>query len=100
VGADLRELPLAEIRVPVEERAGDRQLEHAVAEEFEPLVRRGPLRGPGGVRVDLLRLLFGQLLDQAPERLDPTGMFAIDATKRSRRPGRRSESSARPRRRS
>jgi hypothetical protein len=46
VGTDFRELPLGELRIAVEQRPRDRQLEHAVAEELEPLVGRRALGGP------------------------------------------------------
>jgi hypothetical protein len=67
VGAHLRELPLGEVGMPRVERMGDRQLEHAVAEELEPLVRRGALARPGGVREDGLRQLRRELVDQLRE---------------------------------
>jgi hypothetical protein len=52
---------------PVEHGSRDRELEDAVAEELEPLVRRGAVVRPGGVREDLLDLVGGQLRDQATE---------------------------------
>ena len=45
---------LREVRVALVERPRDRELEHAVAEELEPLVGRRAVGRPGGVRVDLL----------------------------------------------
>ena len=39
MGTHLRELPLREVGVARVERVRDRELEHAVAEELEPLVR-------------------------------------------------------------
>ncbi len=39
-GAQLGQLPLGQVRVPVEERVGDHQAEHRVAEELQPLVGR------------------------------------------------------------
>jgi hypothetical protein len=100
VGADLREPSLAEIRIALVQLARDRELEDAVAQELQPLVGRGPLARPGRVRVDLLRPLVGQLLDQLCELGDVPARCATGVTRRSRRPGRRSESSGRPRRRS
>ena len=46
VGADLREPALGSLGKAVVERARDRELEHGVAEELEPLVRRRRGRAP------------------------------------------------------
>ena len=46
VRADLREPPLGEVRVPRVERVRNRQLEDAVAEELEPLVRGATVARP------------------------------------------------------
>jgi hypothetical protein len=46
VRADLREPSLRELGVPLEQRTGDRQLEDAVTEELEPLVRRRAIGRP------------------------------------------------------
>ena len=67
MGADLREPPLGRVREAVEDGSRDRQLEHAVAEELEPLVGGRPILGPGGVREDLLEPGGWQLGDQTPE---------------------------------
>jgi hypothetical protein len=65
VGADLRQPSLRKLGVALVQRAGDGQLEDAVAEELEPLVRRGSLCRPGGVREDVLEPLRGERVDQA-----------------------------------
>ena len=54
VGADLREAPFRGIGEAIEHRPRDRELEDAVAEELQPLVRRRTIFRPGGVREDLL----------------------------------------------
>ena len=46
------------------ERARDRELEHAVTEELEPLVGQRPVRRPGGVREDVVGALRRELVDQ------------------------------------
>ena len=68
VRADLRQPALGEVGVVVVERARDRELEHAVAEELEPLVRGRTIGRPGRVREDVLEPLLGQPVDQAVER--------------------------------
>jgi len=45
----------------------DRELEDAVAEELEPLVRGAALARPGGVRKDRLRQLRRERVDQLRE---------------------------------
>jgi hypothetical protein len=91
VRAHLRQPALGEVGVVVVERAGDRELEHAVAEELEPLVRRGAVRRPGRVGEDVLEPLLGELLDQAFERSEADGgAAATGGSRRSRRPDRRS----------
>jgi len=64
VRADLRELPLREVRVALVELTGDRELEDAVAQELQTLVRRGPVGRPGRVREDVLQALGRELVDQ------------------------------------
>jgi len=64
VGADLRELALGEVRVALVELAGDGELEDAVAEELEPLVRRRPVGRPRGVREDVLQPVGRELVDE------------------------------------
>jgi hypothetical protein len=49
------------------QRVRDRKLEDAVAEELEPLVRRGALARPRGVREDGLRQLRRERIDQLRE---------------------------------
>jgi hypothetical protein len=100
VRADLRQPALREVRVALEERTRDRELEHAVAEELEALVRGRALARPGGMRVDLLGSVTRKLLDQLPELVYIPFGGATGARRRSRRPARRSGSSGRLRRRS
>jgi hypothetical protein len=54
VRADLREASLRGLAEAVEDGARDRELEDAVAEELESLVRRRPFVGPRRVGEDLL----------------------------------------------
>jgi hypothetical protein len=67
VRADLGEPPLREVAKALVEGAGDGELEDAVAEELEPLVRRGAVGRPRGVREDGRQALRRELLDQALE---------------------------------
>ena len=67
VRADLRHPPLGEVREAVVELPRDRELEDAVAEELEALVRGRPVGRPRRVREDVVEALLGQRLDQAPE---------------------------------
>ena len=67
MGADLREASLGRRTEPVEDRAGDGELEDAVAQELQALVRVGAVFRPGGVREDLLEPVGGQLRDQPTE---------------------------------
>ena len=67
VRANLREPSLGCVAEAVEDGARDRQLENAVAEELEPLVRLGTVLRPGRVLEDLLEPCRGQLGDQAAE---------------------------------
>ena len=71
VRPDLRESPLGRLAEAVEHRARDRELEDAVAEELEPLVRVGAVLDPRGVREDLLEPLGRKLRDQAAELVRP-----------------------------
>jgi hypothetical protein len=49
------------------ERVRHRELEDAVAEELEPLVRGATFARPGGMREDGLRQLRRELVDQLRE---------------------------------
>jgi hypothetical protein len=49
------------------ERVRDRELEDAVAQELEPLVRGATVARPGRVRKDGLRQLRRELVDQLRE---------------------------------
>jgi hypothetical protein len=67
VSPDLREPPFRRVSEAVEHRARDRELEHTVAEELEPLVRRSAVIRPRRVGEDLLEPNGGKLGDQAAE---------------------------------
>jgi hypothetical protein len=89
VRADLRQAPFRVRRIPLVQRVGDGELEDAVAEELEPLVRDRALGRPRGVRVDLICAVRWQRFDEALESLVCPRLRAIGARRRSRRPGRR-----------
>src|SRR5579862_6462159 len=67
MGPRLGQPPFGEVGMPLVERVRDRELEDAVAEEFEPLVRRDALARPRGVREDDLRHVRRQSVDQLRE---------------------------------
>jgi hypothetical protein len=67
VRPDLREPPLREVGEAVVERARDRELEDAVAEELEALVGGGAVGRPGRVCEDVLDPIDRQLVDQPPQ---------------------------------
>jgi hypothetical protein len=67
VRPDLRELALAEVGVPLVKLPGNRELEDAVSEKLEPLVRRRAIRRPRRVREDVLQALGRELVDQSVE---------------------------------
>jgi len=71
VRADLRETALGSRAEAIEHRASDRELENAVAEELEALVRLGAILGPRRMREDLLEPVGRQLCDQASELVEP-----------------------------
>jgi len=89
VRADLCETPFRELRIALVQLVSHRELEHAVAEEFEPLVRRGPLQRPRRVRERCCGARRRQRGDQLPE-LAVAALDATDASRRSRQPGRQS----------
>jgi hypothetical protein len=64
VRANLREPALGKLGIAVVELPRDRELEDAVAEKLQPLVRRSPIRRPRGVREDVAEPLLGQPVDQ------------------------------------
>jgi hypothetical protein len=65
VRADLRQAALGEVRIALVERLGDRELENAVAEELETLVRLGAFGGPRRVCEDVRQPRRRQRVDQA-----------------------------------
>src|SRR5262249_44611916 len=65
--APLRELALGEVRMARVQGMRDRELEHAVAEKLEPLVRGAAVTGPRGVREDRVRQLRREPVDQLRE---------------------------------
>jgi hypothetical protein len=67
VGADLREAALGQIRVAVEQCPRDGQLEDAVPEKLEPLVRIGPIGRPRRMRERRIEQRIRQAGDQRPE---------------------------------
>jgi hypothetical protein len=67
MGSDLRQPALGRILEAVEDRSCDRELEDAVAEELQALVRVDAGVRPGGVREDLLEPLRRELGDQPAE---------------------------------
>jgi hypothetical protein len=69
VRANLRQASLGEVRMILEKRPCDRQLEHAVTEELEPLVRECPVGRPGRVSEDGVGSPSRQLVDQSCELL-------------------------------
>jgi hypothetical protein len=71
VRADLGEPTLGRALEAVEDGAGDRELENAVAEELESLVRGRPILRPGGVREDLRQPIGREVRDEATELLRP-----------------------------
>jgi hypothetical protein len=71
VRADLREATFGGATEAVEHGTGDRELEHAVAEELEPLVGLGAVLRPGGVGEDLLEPVVRQLSDESAELVRP-----------------------------
>ena len=65
--AHLGEFALGEVRMARVQGVRDRELEHAVAEELEPLVRGATVARPGGMREDGLRQLRREPVDQLCE---------------------------------
>ncbi len=71
VRADLREPTLGRSAEPIEHCARDGELEDAVAQELEPLVRLRAILGPGRVREHLLEAALRQLPNEATELVRP-----------------------------
>src|SRR5439155_14480492 len=82
VRPDLREPALGEVREAVVELARNRQLEDAVAEELEPLVRRGAVRRPRGMGEDVLQALPRQRRDQPLELAVGPSLIAATGARR------------------
>ena len=61
--------PSVKSGIPVVELPRDRELEHAVAEELQPLVRGRAVRRPRRVREDMLQPVGRELVDQSLEAL-------------------------------
>jgi hypothetical protein len=78
VSADLGEASLRRGAEAVEHGARDGELEHAVPEELEPLVRLGAVLGPRRVREDLLEPVGRELRDQPAELGDAGGRISLD----------------------
>lgn len=72
--ADLREPPLGGIGEAVEHRPRDRQLEDAVPEELEALVRLRAVLGPRRMGEDLRQAVGGELRYETAELLRPGGL--------------------------
>ncbi len=73
---DLGQPTFRGIRKAVEHRPRDRELEHAVAEELEPLVRLRAILRPRRVREDLPEQSDRKLVDQAAELVRP-GLLSV-----------------------
>lgn len=69
--ADLGQPTFRSVWKTIEHRPCDRELEHAVAEELEPLVRLRAVFRPRCVGEDLLEASGGKLVDQAAELVRP-----------------------------
>ena len=68
---DLGQTTFRSVWKTIEHRPRDRELEHAVAEELEPLVRLPAVFRPRRVGEDLLEASGGKLVDQAAELVRP-----------------------------
>jgi hypothetical protein len=68
VSSDLRESSLGCIRKTVVQRSRNRELEHGVAEELEPLVGGCSIGRPGRMREDVIAPLGGKGVDKARQR--------------------------------
>jgi hypothetical protein len=76
VRADLRQAALRGLAETVVDGAGDCELEDAVPEKLEALVRIGAVVRPGRVLEDLLEPGRRELADQAAELGGPDGVRA------------------------
>jgi hypothetical protein len=68
---DLRQPAFGGIAEAIEDRSRDGELENAVAQELEPLIRVGTVVRPGRVLEDLLESRRRKLGDQAAELEQP-----------------------------
>jgi hypothetical protein len=73
---NLRHPAFGEVRIAVEEIAGDCEIQDAVAEELESLVGGGAVGRPVRMREDTLEPLPGERLDQVPELVRFSGRRA------------------------
>jgi hypothetical protein len=80
VGADLRQPALGEVRIAVVELPGDGELEDAVAQELQALVRRSTVGSPGRVGEDVRETLLGERFDQPGKWADTGFSGATGAT--------------------
>jgi len=71
VRADLRQPSFRRLGEAVEHSPRDRELEHTVAEKFEPLVRLRTILRPRRVGEDLLASDSRKLVDKAAELVRP-----------------------------
>ena len=76
VRADLRQPPFLKVGKALVQRACDRELQDAVPEKLQPLVRGRPVRSPRRVRECVLRPLGGQLVDQ-PRKTAGLGVLSL-----------------------
>jgi hypothetical protein len=72
VRADLGESAFRRVCEAIEDRPRDRELEHAVSEELEPLVGLRAVFRPRRVGEDLLAPSGRKLVDQAAELVRPS----------------------------
>jgi hypothetical protein len=77
VRPNLGEPPLGELGILFVERPRDRELEDAVSEELEALVRRRAVRRPGAVREDVLDSRLGKLGDELRQVAGLSGGLAV-----------------------
>jgi hypothetical protein len=77
VRPDLREPPLGRLAEQIEDRPCNGELEDAVPEELEALVRLRAVLRPRRVGEDLLQPLGGKLRDEPTELFGPGGALRL-----------------------